>query len=453
MVKVIVYTVLVGDKEALNDPLQYLGGAGSTDLELDFVCFTDNAALTSPTWAFRGMPSRLIPANKLSRLPKALPHRFFEDYDYSLYIDNTVVFKRLPNHADLGVGAGAVFRAYRHPWRSCPQDEADIVVRAGLDEAEIVAAQTRFYDGRKPLRTIPILTAGTALLRRHHDPRVKDFGELWWEQILLFSARDQISLDQCAREASCPIHYFPGDKTNSDLIVWPALSSPHRVEATFDADRYAWENRHDPVARAQPQAHYLAHGGSSKYERHPGWFRYCCARAGSGLGRQMPPKRGLADVLEPLLRTLMDHPAGILIIGIASHESYAADPEELASAEEAMRMFFRFCPAPVILTANVMEDELGNGAPFRAAHGVNGFSLVVVFGLSPTHHANALAKFFPLLNPEGTLLVQFGASLSTEDTRRMHEGAGEPCSVSVFHGGHITQANPVPSSVFMARRG
>lgn len=450
MVKVVVYTVLIGDKEALNDPLQHLADRG-TDLELDFVCFTDNTALTSPTWSFRSMPTRMIPPEKLSRLPKALPHRFFEEDEYSLYIDNTVVFKRMPCRADLAAGEGAVFRAFRHPWRTCPQDEADVVVRSGLDEAEIVAAQTRFYDRRNSLSSLTVLTAGTTLLRRHHDPRVKEFGELWWEQILLFSARDQISLDQCAREADCPINHFPGDKTNSDLIVWPALSTPRRVEATFDAERYAWEKRHDPIARERPKAHYLLNGGVEKYERHPAWFRYCCSRAGSGFGRQAP-RRWLADIVDPLLREMTGNPGSILIVGVASPRLDAVDPSELTGAEDAIKYYFRFNPGNVVLSAVVPEEAMAEPAPFRGAHGMSGYRLVVAIGLSPADHASALAKFFPLLDAQGTLVVQFGAPLSVAEMQRMQDAVGEPCSVTVYHGGHVTRPDPIPSSVFLARR-
>lgn len=452
MIRLVVYTVLVGEKEALNDPLQYVGHEGATDLSIDFICFTDNPSLTSPTWTFRDIPNRLIPPNRLSRLPKALPHEFFPDYDYSLYIDNTVAFKRLPRCSDLGLDSGAVFRAFRHPWRSCPQDEADVVVRSGLDDAALVAAQTRYYDGHRSLRQIPTLTAGTALLRRHHDPRVRTFGRLWWEQILLFSSRDQISLDQCIREVSCPIDYFPGDKTNSDLVAWPALAAPRRVEATFDADRYAWEHRHDPEARAHPRTHYLTHGGHLKYERRPAWFSYCCARTGSGFGSQAAPRRCLADIIEPLLQEMVDAPGGILIVGVASTESYAAAPEELASAQEALKLYFRFNHGSEIMAAAVSDDDVADPAPFRGAYGWTGFRLVIVIGLTPAHHANALSKFVPLLAENGTLLVQFGESLSTGDIRRMEDGLEESYTLSIFHGGHISQANAVPSSVFTARR-
>ena len=449
--KVLVYTVLVGDKEALNDPLRCLAPDSGTDLELEFVCITDNPALTSPTWTFRDMPDRLIPPEKLSRLPKALPHRMFPDCDYSLYIDNTVIFKRLPNSSDLAIETGAVFRAFRHPWRACPQDEADVVVRSGLDDAETVAAQTRFYDQKQPLHTIPVLTAGTALLRRHSDPRVQMFGEFWWEQILLFSARDQISLDQCARAAGCPIHHFPGDKTNSDLIAWPALAASRRVEATFDAERYAWEKRHDPIARVRPKVHYLLAGDPVDYTRHPAWFRYCCLRVGSGFGQQGAPRRGLADLLEPLLRDLTGNPGGILLVGLASDKGYAAVPEELVSAQEALALYFRFSPLPTFATS-VPEQELADPAPFRAAFGVTGFRLVIAFGLSPAQHINALTKFLPLLAPDGTLVVQFGEGLSTAEMARMEQAVEEPCTVSVFHGGHIAQADPISSSVFVVRR-
>lgn len=450
--RMVVYTVLVGQKEELNNPLCAVDADYRSDLDLDFVCFTDNPALTSPTWTFRAMPARLIPPNRLSRLPKAMPNRFFAEYDYSFYIDNTVAFRRLPQRADLAEEAGAVFRAFRHPWRSNPQDEADIIVRSGLDEAESVARQTLFYDQRQPLHTLAALTAGTALLRRHHDPRVVAFGELWWEQILLFSPRDQISLDQCAREASCPIHHFPGTKTDSDLIAWPVVPSRRRVEATFDADRYAWEHRGDPDARRDPRGHYLAHGEMGRYDRLAAWFRYCCLRALSGLTATGAPRRNLADILEPILVALAERPGPILVVGIASGEPYAAAPEELTTAQEALTAFFRFRALPPVVTAAIADDDIGDPAPFRQAHGIAGFRLVVVIGLSPHHHANALGKFLPLLDGEGTLLVQFGASLSGDDIRRMRNGAGEPCDPAVLHGGHIATPGPIPSSVFLVHR-
>lgn len=450
MTKVVIYTVLVGDKEILNNPLKRLAGKHETDLELEFVCFTDNASLKSPVWTFRPIPERLIPANRLSRLPKALPHLLFPDVEYSMYIDNTVALKRLPQSSDLGQERGTVFRAFRHPWRSCPQDEADVVVRSGLDEVERIIAQTQFYDRRSPLRDIQTLTAGTVLLRRHHDPRVQKFGEWWWEQILLFSARDQLSLDQCALATSCPIDHFPGTKRDSDLIEWPALDNPRRVEGSFDADRYAWEHRRDPEAWARPAAHFLAHGNRGDYQRRSSIFSYCCARAGSGLGEHAPPGRGLAPVLEPLLWEIAE-PARILVTGIVSDRDYAADPLEIAPAQRAFELRFRFGPAVQVVPALVGDDDIGQPAPFRAAGNGAGFRLVVVFGLSPRHYRNALAKFIPLLTPAGSLVLQFGESLTPEMIGEMQAQVEAPGTLSVYHSRHVSRTAPIAASLFVYR--
>lgn len=448
--KLVIYTVLIGDKEPLNNPLRLLDGGGETDLDLDFVCFTDNPELTSPVWRFRAIPQRPMPPDRLSRLPKTMPHLVFPEAEFSLYMDNTVVFKRLPTSADLALEEGAVFRAFRHPWRSCPQDEADVVVRSALDDAARVAGQTRFYDTRRPLRDIRQLTAGTVLLRRHHDPRVRAFGEMWWEQILLFSARDQLSLDLCVLESGCPLTYFPGDKRNSDLILWPALTGPRRIEGSFDADRYAWDYRADPMARARPRAHYLAHGGGDRYQRRGEVFAYCCARANCGLNAQVPPRRALASLLEPLLAEI-GSAANILVAGIASAASYAAAPEELDAARQALELYFRYGPPANTVTALVAADDIADPNPYRAAGGVAGFRLVVAIGMPPECHQRALAKFLPLLAEDGVLVMQFGDSLDLEMIRRMQDAAG-PVTLSIFHGGHISRADAIASSVMVVRR-
>lgn len=449
--KLVVYTVLVGDKEPLNDPLRVLGDRRETDLDLSFVCFTDNTALRSDVWEFRPIPERPIPPDRLSRLPKALPHLMFPDHTWSLYIDNTVVFRRLPNSGDLGQEAEAVFRAFRHPWRTCPQDEADVVVRSGLDEAGRVGGQCRFYDGRTPLADIQQLTAGTTLLRRHDDARVRAFGEMWWEQILLFSARDQLSLDLCAQLTNCPIHHFPGDKCNSDLIIWPALNGPRRIEGGFDADRYAWDHRQDPEARQNPRAHFLAHGSDNKYKRSVELLSYYSLRAGSGLGAALPPRRALAPVLEPLLAEI-GGPVRVLVAGVASPHGYSADAEEIMAAGRALGLYFRFGPGVGMVTAMIGMQDVVDPNPFQAAGGQSGFQLAIVIGLLPEYATNVLSKFRPLLAEGGVLVAQFGGSVDLGLIPAMRPADGAVFDMEIYHGGHISRTTPIPNSVFVFRR-
>jgi hypothetical protein len=276
-IKLVVYTVLIGTKEYLNDPLQLIAQGTVSDIEIDFICLTDNEQLTSTTWEFRKFHAPLVPIEKASRLPKSKPHEFFSDYEYSLYIDNTVVFKRLPCLSDV---KGKTFAAFRHPWRNSPSDEADIVVRSGLDDFEIIANQLSFYkQNGTPLENIKRLTAGTLLLRNHNKDSVKLFGEYWWQQILLFSKRDQLSLDLCADISNCNIEYFEGDKTQNDLFIWPVVPGGKRVLGSFDAEKYRWLNMNEPEAIADPKLHFMKQENQIiSYDRIPPLFEYSCRR-------------------------------------------------------------------------------------------------------------------------------------------------------------------------------
>jgi hypothetical protein len=443
-----IYTVLIGDKETLNDPLQLLGPEAATDLELDFFCFTDNENLDSKVWKFRPFDRGLVPQEKASRLPKALPQRFFPDYEYSLYIDNTVVFKRLPTAADL---AGGPLKAFRHPWRHNPVDEADIVVKYALDDPDVVAAQMRFYSGLRPLDRLTSLTAGTVLLRRHQDPKVRAFGETWWEQILLFSKRDQLSLDLCANEVRCPVEYFPGDKRNNDLFFWPVIAgNARRVLGSFDDDLYAWNNRRDPEARSNPRMHFLTHpADAGAYDRRVSLFRYACGKVGSSLGAGVAPRRNITEPVQFMLDATVAVPASILIVGVTSDEVYSADQEELASASAAFKQYYRFGPQPNLYSSLIPQSKILEKDPFVRADQQNVFSLILVLGLSRQAHANALAKFLPLLARDGQVLTQFGESLSEDELRMMHARTGHRGAISVFHGGHIAAKSAIPSSVVL----
>ena len=443
----VVYTVLVGDKETLNDPLRIIGRGSETDLRIDYVCFTDNDALTSPTWQMRKLEHPLMPPERLSRLPKTQPNLFFANYEHSLYIDNTVVFKRLPRRSDLGKH---LFRAFHHPWRKHPVDEADVIVKSGLDTPAPVADQLRFYARRGAFDGIDALTTGTALLRQHGNPLVKRFGELWWEQILLFSKRDQISLDVCAKAAGCPIHHFDGDKRNNDFIFWPALATEKRVLGSFDDERYAWEHRRDPEAVRHPRQHFLTHTSEgNSYDRHTCWFDYLCIRFGCSLGTTAPPRRGIATVIGPLLTPLEAIPSRILLVGIKSAQPYAADGEELPKAEEALKAFFRFSNPPQIIQTEMPEDLMSDTEPFRAAGGLNEFHLVIVLGLSTAFHAQALATFDLLLAAKGKLLLQFGGQLTSGEMGAMQDKAHVAGNMEIFHGTHISSPDPIASSVVL----
>jgi hypothetical protein len=122
----VVYTCLFGYSEQFNDFAYERGG------DIDFICFTDDSELQSDFWTFKHVnPGPLDPARASKRI-KALPHQFLSDYDWSLYIDNTILLKTPPQHLFDAFLARSPLVCFRHHERNCVYDEAEKVIELGF---------------------------------------------------------------------------------------------------------------------------------------------------------------------------------------------------------------------------------------------------------------------------------------------------------------------------------
>jgi hypothetical protein len=230
-----IYTVLTGDKEPLGNAIRRLQSI-ETDLKIDFICFTDNPDLKSNVWQCRVFDTHCLPPEKSSRRPKALPHEYLADYDYSLYMDNICELKRLPNQTDLvkSFETDYVYRVFKHSTRIVLAEEALAISSLGYDTAENLINQLDTYAQYLPLQTITPLNTCTVLLRQHNHLPVIRHGRMWWEHILNFSKRDQMSFDFCRIVTGLRLNWFEGTKFDNELICPHNNSSDNRVLASFD---------------------------------------------------------------------------------------------------------------------------------------------------------------------------------------------------------------------------
>src|SRR6185312_12000760 len=86
----VIYTCLFGDYERFND-FEY-----EQSSDVDFVLFTDDVDLVPRHWKKVVVPRGMLEAPRAVREIKAQPHRFLPDYDWSLFVDNTVRLKIPP---------------------------------------------------------------------------------------------------------------------------------------------------------------------------------------------------------------------------------------------------------------------------------------------------------------------------------------------------------------------
>ena len=111
----VVYTCLFGDYERFND-FQY-----ERSSDLDFVLFTDDAEIESRYWRRIVMPLGMLDAPRAVREIKTQPHRFLPEYDWSLFVDNTIRLKVPPNEIfDKYLASSASpYVCFRHYRRDC----------------------------------------------------------------------------------------------------------------------------------------------------------------------------------------------------------------------------------------------------------------------------------------------------------------------------------------------
>jgi hypothetical protein len=252
----VVYTTLFGYSELFNDFVY------ERDDHIDFICFTDNSDLSSQFWHMKVLKPEFLDPARAAKQVKLMPHRFLPGYECSLYIDNTVRLKVSARQIfeQFLLPAEPSFICFKHPFRNCVYAEAEAVLAAGYDDAVRVHAQMQLYR-RFGYPENNGLAAGTFILRRHHAPGINDLMEKWFQQVLCYSKRDQLSFNPTIWLYHFAIGYLELQLDRNYLIEWPVVKNGIRVPRDFDDAQYLALN---PDVRIDPRKHYLLYGAIEK---------------------------------------------------------------------------------------------------------------------------------------------------------------------------------------------
>lgn len=200
----IIYTVITGGKDKLNDNINVKGAKA--------VCFTDDPNLKSDVWEIRQILSLYKDVRRDSRVVKMLPHIFFPEATHSLYLDGNIICKiplqRLINEwledTDIAI--------FGHHTRKCLFDEAQTCIELGLDDKDVIEAHIARYMGFPKGKGL--YQCGTIL--RHHTPQIKRLNESWFAQYMTGCKRDQISFPYCLENEGIAIN-----RLNSHAYIHP----------------------------------------------------------------------------------------------------------------------------------------------------------------------------------------------------------------------------------------
>ncbi len=203
--------------------------------DADYICFTDNRELlhsSGSVWQYREAGYHGTDSANTSRYYKIMPHQLFPEYQYSLWIDGNVIiaedglYCRLDEMIDSGVKAAGL----QHPHRDDVYDEAYRILHGRREKLPAVMKTVSFLHRSGMPRHFG-LYENNVIFRKHSDPDVVRFDEMWWEILNRFSGRDQLSQTYCLWKTGLPYglilpegfnsrnhHFFKYVKHDSEYI-------------------------------------------------------------------------------------------------------------------------------------------------------------------------------------------------------------------------------------------
>lgn len=222
----IVYTALFGRYELLNEQPM----AERSDLR--FVCFTDDPSLVSDSWDVRLVePALALDPVRSARRVKILGPPIDDEPETTLWIDNSVVLTSPPEQLLAEWLDGADFAAPLHSFRERVVDEFAAVLHDELDDPARVNEQLSHYlqTNAEVLQLPPLWTA---LLARRRSTAVQRFCDTWYEHVLRYSRRDQLSVRVAmAATPELRARAVPLDNLASTLHRWPVTSERRQHDA------------------------------------------------------------------------------------------------------------------------------------------------------------------------------------------------------------------------------
>lgn len=238
MSRIALYTATVGGYESPSDILHSEIARAATQ-HVDYYRFTDDMpaqdadavrSAHDPLWRCIQSPARL-PGDSIrsARALKILGHPAISSHDVTIWIDNRVrlkigaeelVERYLPSDADVAVPL--------HSYHASLADEFAAIVDGRFDDPRRVREQKLAYD-----QLFPNISRRevywTAILIRRNSESIRMLNRLWWEQVLRYSRRDQLSLPfACASLPQLKISPILIDNFSSDIHEWRKMSDVAR---------------------------------------------------------------------------------------------------------------------------------------------------------------------------------------------------------------------------------
>lgn len=388
------------------------------------ICFTDDTPVEQNGWEIVRFSSHYLDPARGSRRPKLLPHLYLQDFEWSLYIDNTVRLTIDPTEILSSHSNRAKYWCFRHPFRDCAYDEAEEIIRLGYDDERRVREQMDYYKELGYPKKAG-LCANTMLLREHNDPELIQLGEIWFEHVLRFSKRDQLSFNFVARQLDFDYSIFEGELTDNPFMVWPGYPSQINVPADFDEQVYRWLNPEVRKSGLSARQHYVTVGAAQGliYRKKVWELDRLANKYKTDKGSVYYNAHEYAHAYERHFEPMRYQPITLLEMGLLRHDVQIHNPEGPFDDAPSLFMWREYFPnatiigfdigdfseVPEIPGVEVVRGDMGNPDDLMSLGDSGGrtFDIIIDDASHASHHQQvALGTLFPYLKSGGYYIIE-----------------------------------------------
>lgn len=190
--KSVIYTCITNNYDDINTIKTYK----YINKEWDYICFTDNEEEIKQSqigiWEIRPLQYTKSDNTRNNRWHKLNPHKLFPNYSESIYIDANINILT-PHIFNLIKEKNLPFILPKHYMRNCIYKEYKEVSRLKLDENTLIKKELELIKKSGMPKNYG-LCENNILYRKHNLPEIIHINEEWWNMVLNYAKRDQLSL-------------------------------------------------------------------------------------------------------------------------------------------------------------------------------------------------------------------------------------------------------------------
>ncbi len=185
----VIYSALIGGYDEVRQP-------EVVSEEFDYILFcNDIAEKQVGVWQIRPIEYTNPIQTKIARYVKTHPEELLPEYEFSVWMDLTVVIKSdyIYKRAIELYNQGTLIATHIHPERKCIYNEMFGMLKFRWEYENVILDWGRYLRQQHYPRNTG--TWETRVLYRKHSKQMHQFNNEWWRCIETYSRRDQLSFN------------------------------------------------------------------------------------------------------------------------------------------------------------------------------------------------------------------------------------------------------------------